>query len=60
MITSELIEIDPADSTLPDNYLQLKAALEKDCAKYDEQSAAKKNKKHSNQAGWTLTEKRYE
>jgi hypothetical protein len=52
----EKIEIDLTDPTLPDNYLQLQAALERDCAKYDAKSkagqmGAKKGPKRSYQTG---------
>ena len=32
---NDIIEIDHTDPTLPDNYLQLKAALERDCEKWE-------------------------
>lgn len=52
-------EIDPADPTLPENYLQLRAALDKDCEKYG-QVAAPTNTADRNQAGSEVSEKRHD
>jgi hypothetical protein len=52
------IEIDLTDPTLPDNYLQLRAALERDCAKHAGQMGAKESPQPSNQAGRKVAEKR--
>lgn len=55
----ETFYIDPSDPTMPENYLQLKAAIDKDCEKH-EQIRATKNQEHRNQEGRTLREKRHE